>query len=174
MPVLSWHNYSGIKRRLRSCTHTRRTPGRLPSRSANLSTFVYIANGFLELSPRFATLINSYHIRTVDGRHFRRNRSAINVRRTTPERLVVPPAPVIGAPSTTQQPPTPSPIPDVALRHSTPPAASPVTPGRPSLVEADSPFNGFPDRPFGPPGPPPSDGTTRTGRPYLAHPRQLL
>ena len=115
---------------------------------------------------------NSYIVRTHDGRHFRRNRVAINVDR---------------APTAIQRQPAfhPPALPPHGLRNElvnlTPPVVPlPVpqtpTPSASSPVEGlvGSPFCGFttPAR-IGPaPSEPVTSGTTRSGRSYLAPNRQ--
>lgn len=111
---------------------------------------------------------NSYVIDTQDGRKFRRNRVAINVDRVSSQPLI--------APSTVRPPQQPPPQFPTSIRSESAPSTSstPVVqqpPLSPVTVASGSPFYGFPGQPQHSPEP---GGTTRTGRRYLAPPRQLF
>lgn len=112
---------------------------------------------------------NSYVVSLQDGRKFRRNRVAINVARVTNQVVT---SSSTGRPQ--QQPPPPT-VPASIRAETTPPPLSTPVIQQPSLpppsVASDSPFHGFPGQPHNSPEP---GGTTRTGRRYLAPPRQLF
>lgn len=114
---------------------------------------------------------NSYVVNTHDGRRFRRNRVAINVDRISSQPVAAPS--VVRPPQ--PPPPPPQQVPASVRAETTPsPSSTPVvqqTPLPPPSAAGDSPFHGFPgqSQPFLEPG-----GTTRTGRRYLAPPRQIF
>ncbi len=125
---------------------------------------------------------NSYIIRTTDGRHFRRNRTAINIDRAEgrippAERVSIPPqspppAPlerVIQPPHPPQHPPSAVPSLERVTVGSTSRIQPTPTPRSPTPIN-DSPFHGFPDAVR----PEIERGTTRSGRQYQAAPRRLF
>ena len=117
---------------------------------------------------------NSYVIRTLDGRYFRRNRSAINVIRAS---VPQPAAAAAAVERAVHHQPMLHPSARPASGSSSASAAipplsvQPADSGQSPVIEG-SPFHGFSSRP--PPDPSPSGGTTRSGRSYLAPPRQLF
>ena len=104
----------------------------------------------------------SYVVRAFNGRHYRRNRSAINARRSAPVQLLDHAGPTVREPVQLQTTPSVCVSPPVP---STVPAAKPPSPRSPLAATDVGPSQISPD-------PPPSGGVTRSGRPYLAPPRQ--